>query len=205
MLGLGTYDSDEDVEDCKINSTEQSATISSTAKIEAPHSDSELHVHNGRSAIEDSIHSMSSSLDEKNSKSSGLLTMQVELERYVYSHLDELPPSPLQAANPNTIWKISEYLELKELNGFNLTEVRQWRRWSCCSCCNLQHLISQNFNHSDSRKESFTLWGYANSLSFFSILILFVNHRPSATTICIVAKIFLSFYTNCFYSNIYKF
>ena len=41
MLGLGTYDSDEDVEDCKINSTEQSATISSTAKIEAPHSDSE--------------------------------------------------------------------------------------------------------------------------------------------------------------------
>ena len=128
MLGLGTYDSDEDVEDCKIESTEESATTSLPAKIEAPLRGSILQSHDERSAVEESAYSISSTLDEMNSKSSGPLTMEVELERHVFSHLNELPPSPSQAANPNTIWKISEYLELKELNGFNLTEVRNWRR-----------------------------------------------------------------------------
>ena len=124
MLGLGTYDSDEDVEDCKIKSTEESSSTSLAAKIEAPIRGSMLKLHDERSAMEESVHLISSALDEKNSKSSGPLTMEVELERHVFSHLNELPPSPSQAANPNTIWKISEYLELKELNGFNLTEVR---------------------------------------------------------------------------------
>lgn len=42
-----------------------------------------------------------------------------------FNHLHELPPSPKKSSNPKTIRKISEYLELKEISGFNLTEVRR--------------------------------------------------------------------------------
>ena len=41
----------------------------------------------------------------------------------LFNHLHELPPSPKKSSNPKTIRKISEYLELKEISGFNLTEV----------------------------------------------------------------------------------
>jgi hypothetical protein len=40
-----------------------------------------------------------------------------------FNHLHELPPSPKKSSNPKTIRKISEYIELKEISGFNLTEV----------------------------------------------------------------------------------
>lgn len=40
-----------------------------------------------------------------------------------FNHLHELPPSPKKSSNPKTIRKISEYLELKEISNFNLTEV----------------------------------------------------------------------------------
>jgi hypothetical protein len=40
-----------------------------------------------------------------------------------YNRLKELPLPSNKSPNPKTIDKISEYLELKEINGFNLTEV----------------------------------------------------------------------------------
>jgi hypothetical protein len=50
-----------------------------------------------------------------------------------FNHLHELPPSPKKSSNPKTIRKISEYLELKELSGFNLTEVcERYMSYLCC-------------------------------------------------------------------------
>jgi hypothetical protein len=40
-----------------------------------------------------------------------------------YNRLKELPLPSNKSPNPKTVDKISEYLELKEINGFNLTEV----------------------------------------------------------------------------------
>lgn len=50
-----------------------------------------------------------------------------------FNHLHELPPSPKKSSNPKTIRKISEYLELKEISGFNLTEVcrREFKKSFC--------------------------------------------------------------------------
>jgi hypothetical protein len=43
----------------------------------------------------------------------------------LFVHLRELPPSPTASPNPKTVRKICDYLELKEISCFNLTEVRQ--------------------------------------------------------------------------------
>lgn len=42
-----------------------------------------------------------------------------------FVHLRELPPSPTASPNSKTVRKICDYLELKEISCFNLTEVRQ--------------------------------------------------------------------------------
>ena len=142
MLGLGTYESDEDVEDSKINSDEEPSTIIAQTT-------QDMHRHNSvipvldQSEINNSIDPLLFDLSDKHSTSSGSSTMQVELERNIHTHLDELPPSTSKPANPNTIRKISEYLELKELSGFNLTEVRSSKLNSSTSYDTFQYMQFQ--------------------------------------------------------------
>lgn len=46
-----------------------------------------------------------------------------EIQGVFYNRLKELPLPSNKSPNPKTVEKISEYLDLKEANGFNLTEV----------------------------------------------------------------------------------
>ena len=138
MLGLGTYESDEEIEeedaqpkkDVKVELTleyQKSSSVSNESKMEIScdfvTDESEVKLE-----IADDVFQPSSSQkkEQKEQEEQNEQKEQKEhsLVRNKYSHLDELPPSPTKPANPKTIRKISEYLELKEISGFNLTEVR---------------------------------------------------------------------------------
>jgi hypothetical protein len=63
-------------------------------------------------------------VDSLVSKISEIPAIEVEESGDVsYNRLKELPLPSNKSPNPKTVDKISEYLELKEINGFNLTEV----------------------------------------------------------------------------------
>ena len=141
MLGLGTYESDEEIEeedaqpkkDVKVELTleyQKSSSVSNESKMEIScdfvTDESEVKLE-----IADDVFQPSSSQkkeqkeqEEQNEQNEQKEQKEHSLVRNKYSHLDELPPSPTKPANPKTIRKISEYLELKEISGFNLTEVR---------------------------------------------------------------------------------
>ena len=123
VLGLGTYDSDEesDVKEETRNSIHDHLSTSSPAKISVP----------STSSI---VVELNETEDEEIKSMHKQTALQIDLMKKVphpcsvtqnmFAHLHELPPSPRDQPNPKTVRKISEYLELKEISGFNLTEVR---------------------------------------------------------------------------------
>ena len=114
VLGLGTYDSDEESErpDEKI---EENVVI--VSEVKAQFEAKELYV------PVQQIESISNAIImTENLLIEPTIAITV-VRKNTYSRVNELPPSPTAPANPKSIRKINEYLELKEISGFNLTEV----------------------------------------------------------------------------------
>lgn len=123
VLGLGTYDSDEEIdlkEEPHISANEHLSTALPT-KFCGP-SSSSIVVESNETEGEET-----KSIDKQTAyefNSSKKVPSASSVIQNTYNHLHELPPSPRDQPNPKTVRKIGEYLELKEISGFNLTEVR---------------------------------------------------------------------------------
>lgn len=137
VLGLGTYDSDEEIdlkEETLITANEHLFTALPT-KFGGP-SSSSIVVESNETEGEET-----KSIDDQTALefgSSEKVPSASSVIQNTYNHLHELPPSPRDQPNPKTVRKIGEYLELKEISGFNLTEVRYIPQWSyllSCSIC----------------------------------------------------------------------
>ena len=130
VLGLGTYDSDEesDVKEETHSATHGHSSTASPVKLSIP-STSSIVVESNETEDEEtkSVYEETKSVYEQSElqpDSIHKLPHASSAVQHTFSHLHELPPSPRDLPNPKTVRKIVEYSELKEISGFNLTEVR---------------------------------------------------------------------------------
>jgi hypothetical protein len=134
VLGLGTYDSDEesDVKEETHSATHGHSSTASPVKLNIP-STSSIVVESNET--EDEETKSVNKQTELQRDSMNKLPHVSSAVQHTFSHLHELPPSPRDQPNPKTVRKIVEYLELKEISGFNLTEVRDaFHRFLMSSC-----------------------------------------------------------------------
>jgi hypothetical protein len=122
VLGLGTYDSDEesDVKEETLSATHGHSPTASPVKLSIPSTSSIVVESNETEDEETKSVNKKTELQRDSIKQLPHASSAVQ---HTFSHLHELPPSPRDQPNPKTVRKIVEYLELKEISGFNLTEV----------------------------------------------------------------------------------
>ena len=135
VLGLGTYDSDEesDVKEETHSATHGHSSTASSVKLTIP-STSSIVVESNETEVEETTSVYKQT--ELQPDSVDKLPHASSAVQHTSSHLHELPPSPRDQPNPKTVRKIVEYLELKEISGFNLTEVRDASQSSSILTCN---------------------------------------------------------------------
>lgn len=134
VLGLGTYDSDEesDVKEEILTATHGHSSTASPVKLSIP-STSSIVVESNETEDEE-IKSVNKQTELQRDSINKLPHASSAIQ-HTFSHLHELPPSPRDQPNLKTVRKIVEYLELKEISGFNLTEVHdEFQRFLILSC-----------------------------------------------------------------------
>lgn len=138
VLGLGTYDSDEEIdlkEETHITANEHLSTALPT-KLGGPSSSSIVVESNETEGEETKSIDKQTALELDSSKKEPSASSVIQS---TYNHLHELPPSPRGQPNIDTVRKIGKYLELKEISGFNLTEVRYIPGWSYLLSCSINY------------------------------------------------------------------
>ena len=123
ILGLGDYESDEDTNGRILPGTELNDT-----KKEELSTENVLRVDlrdQDETPVVENFFEISAIASESSIKlvSYATKTNATTSPKSLFVHLRELPPSPTTSPNQKTVRKIVDYLELKEISRFNLTEV----------------------------------------------------------------------------------